>query len=222
MNFKIPLDLGFCAVFTDPRSGERTPTGAVRRGLRPSPHRSRGASGIGARTVFTATSKRADELLRERGGNDESANVTGNRGGRRVRPGRRSPSGDVGDGGLLERSEGTGQPAAGGWFGEAIGHAQSLRALGDLPPSGGGWHSAFGCTSVHMRVRCRQRSCGRGAEGTGPPQLDSAKSVPIGARTNGTGNRVSVKRCQRVRGRETGVESETRHRPPRRKARRAM
>jgi hypothetical protein len=30
----------------------------------------------------------------------------------------------------------------------------------------------------------------------GPPQLDSARSVPIGARTDGTGNRVSVKRCQ--------------------------
>jgi hypothetical protein len=56
----------------------------------------------------------------------------------------------------------------------------------------------------------------------GPPQLDSVRSVPIGARTEGTGNRVSVKRCQRGRGRETGVESETRHRPPRRKARRAM
>ena len=41
-----------------------------------------------------------------------------------------------------------------------------------------------------------------------PPQLDSVRSVPIGARTNGTGNRVSVKRRQRVRGRETGVESE--------------
>ncbi len=42
MNLKIPLDQGLCAVFTDARSGERTPTGAVRRGLRPSPHRSRG------------------------------------------------------------------------------------------------------------------------------------------------------------------------------------
>ncbi len=49
----------------------------------------------------------------------------------------------------------------------ATGHAQRLRALGDPPPSGGGWHNAFGCTSVHVRVRCGQRSCGRGAEGTG-------------------------------------------------------
>ena len=38
MNSKIALDLGLCGVFTDPRSGERTPP-AVRRGLRPSPHR---------------------------------------------------------------------------------------------------------------------------------------------------------------------------------------
>jgi len=28
----------------------------------------------------------------------------------------------------------------------------------------------------------------------GPPQLDSARTVPIGTRTNGSGNRVSVKR----------------------------
>ena len=89
MNSKIPLDLGFCEVFTDARSGERTPTGAVRRGLRPSPHRSRGESGIGARTVFTATSDRAVGLPREDESNDESANAAGDRGGRRVRPGRR-------------------------------------------------------------------------------------------------------------------------------------
>jgi hypothetical protein len=39
------------------------PTGAVRRGLRPSPHRSRGESGAGAWTVFTAISDRAVGLL---------------------------------------------------------------------------------------------------------------------------------------------------------------
>ena len=89
MNSKIPLDQGLSGVFTDARSGERMPTGAVRRGLRPSPHRSRGESGIGARTVFTATSDRAVGLLREAGSYDESANVSRDRGGRRVRPGRR-------------------------------------------------------------------------------------------------------------------------------------
>ena len=93
MFFEIPLDQVFCAVFTDARSEERTPIGAVRRGLRPSPHRSRGGSGVGARTVFTATSDRAVGLLREGGGNDESATATGDRSGSRVRPGRRSPSG---------------------------------------------------------------------------------------------------------------------------------
>jgi hypothetical protein len=91
--FEIPLDQAFCVVFTDVRSGERTPTGAVRRGLRPSPHRSRGESGIGAWTVFTATSDRAVGLLREVDGNDESATATGDRSGSRIRPGRRSPSG---------------------------------------------------------------------------------------------------------------------------------
>ena len=116
-----------------------------------------------------------------------------------------SPSGGGGNGDLLDRSEGTGQPAAGEWCGEATGHARRLRAH-------------FGA----------QRGAGQATESweepkeLGPPQLDSARSVPIGTRTEGLGNRVSVKRCRRVRGRETGVESDTRHRPPRRKARRAM
>ena len=73
MIFEIPLDLGFCEVFTGHRSGERTPTGTVRKGLRPIPHRPRGESGIGARTVFTATSNRAGGLLRETGGDGEVA-----------------------------------------------------------------------------------------------------------------------------------------------------
>lgn len=44
MFFGIPLDLRFSEVFNDICSGERTPTGAVRRGLRPDPHRRRGAA----------------------------------------------------------------------------------------------------------------------------------------------------------------------------------
>ena len=152
--------------------------------------------------MFTATSDRAVGVLREAGSNDESANVSGDRGGRRVRPVLRSPSGDVGNGGLLERSEGTGRPGAGERCGETTGHAHRLRATGDLTPSGGGWHIAFG------------RGAGNGVvveepKELGPPQLDSAKSVPHGARTEGSGNRVSVKRCQ---GFETGkpVSSPTR------------
>ncbi len=183
MNLKIPLDQGLCGVFTDARSGERTPTGAVRRGLRPSPHRSRGESGFGARTVFTATSDRAVGLLREAGGNDESATVTGNRGGRRVRPGLRPPSGDVGNGDLPERSEVTGQPAAGERCGETTGHARRLRASGDLPPSGGGRHVAFGrCVGNGVVVEEPKE--------LGPPQLDSARSVPMapGPRARATGS----------------------------------
>ena len=90
--------------------------------------------------MFTATSDRAVGLLREGGSNDESATATGDRGGRRVRPGRRPPSGDVGDGDLLERSEGTGQPAAGERCGEAI----EASGTGDLSPSGEGGTSPSG------------------------------------------------------------------------------
>ena len=172
--------------------------------------------------MFTATSDRADGLLRESGSNDESANVTGNRGGRRVRPGpgHLRVARETETCWSVRRAWGNPQPADG-----SAKQPGTLRAFGhwvDLPPSGGGCHATFGCTLVHVRVTCRQRRCGEEPKELGPPQLDSAKSVPIGARTDGTGNRVSVKRCRRVRGRETGVESETRHRPPRRKARRAM
>jgi hypothetical protein len=40
-----------------------------------------------------------------------------------------------------------------------------------------------------------QRGRGEEPKELGPPQLDSARSVPIGTRTEGSGNRVSVKRC---------------------------
>ncbi len=186
---KYHLTRGYCGVFTDARSGERTPTGAVRRGLRPSPHRSRGESGIGARTVFTATSDRAVGLLREDEGNDESANVTGDRGGRRVRPGRRHlrVAAETETCWIVRRARGNPQPASG-----------SARRPGTL--------GAFG-----RRVICRLRvawcvtrctfgwGAGNGVvveepKELGPPQLDSARSVP-GTRTEGSGNRVSVKRC---------------------------
>lgn len=202
MNLEIPLDQGFSGVFTDVRSGERTPTGAVRRGAsaQPTPltrrKRNRNTDSVHSHLA------RAAGLPREVGSNDESATVAGDRGGRRVRPGLRPPSGDGGDGDLLGRSTGTGQPAASGRVGETTGHACHLRVAGDLTPSGDRWHDAFG------------RSAGNGVvveepKELGPPQLDSARSVPIGARTEGSGNRVSVKRCQ---GFETGkpVSSPTR------------
>jgi hypothetical protein len=186
--FEIPLDQGFSAVFTDARSGERTPTGAVRRGLRPSPHRSRGEAesdhGQCSRPPRTGlsdsfggpgatTSRRTSRVTGAGVGSDRACG--------HLRVG-------AGNGGLLERSRSTGQPAADERFGETTGHACRLRASGDPPPPGVGWHVAFG------------RSAGNGVvveepKELGPPQLDSARSVPNGARTDGTGNRVSVKRC---------------------------
>jgi hypothetical protein len=187
VNLKIPLDQAFSGVFTDARSGERTPTGAVRRGLRPSPHRSRGESGIGTRTVFTATSDRAAGLLREHGSNDESATVTGDRAGvgsDRARCtfgwcGKRRPAGTF---------EGAGQPVIGERYGETTGQACRPRVTSDLAPSGGRWHIAFGrdaCNGVVVKE----------PKELGPPQLDPARSTPFGTRTEGSGNRVSVKRC---------------------------
>ncbi len=222
MFFEIPLDQGLSGVFTDARSGERTPTGAVRRGLRPSPHRPRGGSGVGTRTVFTATSNRVGGLLREDGNDDESASATGDRGERRVRPGRRRlrVASETETCWCVRRARGNPsstnatarQPGTLGALGHRV--INRLRAADGTSPPG-----ALRCT------------CGWGAgngvvvkepKELGPPQLDSARSVPIGARTEGSGNRVSVKRCQRIRDRATGVVSDTRHRPPRRKARRAM
>lgn len=206
MFFEIPLDQGFCTLFTDPRSGERTPTGVVRTGLRPIPHRPRGESGIGARTVFTAISDRVTVGFRVDGGNDESANVTGDRGGRRVRPDPRSPPG----------GRGRRRPAgAFGGSGQPVPRGVAARRPGTPSPSGGGGCSTFGSGAGNGVMAQEPKDLG-------PPQLDSVRSVPIGTRTEGSGNRVSVNRCQRRRDRATGVRSETRHRPPRRKARRAM
>ncbi len=179
MNLKIPLDLGFSDVFTDARSGERTPTGAVRRGLRPSPHRSRGGSGLGARTVFTATSDRAVGLLREDGSNAESANVTGNRGGRRVRPGscHLRVGRETETCWSVRRVRGNPQPADGtarrpstlDVFGRQVIHG--LRGVDGTSPTG-----ALRCTSG--------RGVGNGVvveepKELGPPQLDSVRSVPM-------------------------------------------
>lgn len=213
MDSKIPLDLGLCAVFTDARSGERTPTGAVRRGLRPSPHRSRGAADRNTDSVHGHLGPGCLTPSGER----EQRRV----GDRRGRPGRASgqtgpaaPSGGVGDGDPLERSTISGRPVVGERCGETTGRARHPRVAGDLAPSGGR------NTLLSGGVWQRRRGIGAGGTGatpTGPSEVDS-----VWHQDRGLGQPGQREAVPRVRDRETGVESETRHRPPRRKARRAM
>ncbi len=75
MTSQIPLDLGFRSDFTDPRPGERTPTGPARgAGSRPESHRrSRGAAASGQDRT-PATSDRAPGNR----GDEESASGAGN------------------------------------------------------------------------------------------------------------------------------------------------
>ena len=89
-----------------------------------------------------------------------------------------------------------------------------LRATGGTSPSG--------APLVHARVRFRQRSCGEGAEGTGatPTGLSEIGSDWHQDRWHGQpGQRVAVPTGSRPGNR---CRIRTRHRPPRRKARRAM
>ena len=195
MFFEIPLDQGFSGVFTDARSGERTPTGAVRMGLRLDPRRSRGAAESGhgqcSRPPRTGRS----------GSFGRPAATTGRRPSRETGAGVGS---DRADGRLRVASEtgacwsvrlGTGQPAAG------RGVRRSDRARST--PSGDGRvpHPRVGYTVPPSgALRCSRDGAGNGAvveepKELGPPQLDPARSVPIGTRTDGSGNRVSVKRC---------------------------
>ena len=127
--------------------------------------------------MFTSTSDRAVGFLRGFGGNDESANVAGDRGGRRVGPRRRRlrVAAETETCWTVRRARGNPQPAKG-----------SARRPGRFV--------AFGRTSVRRETPGRQGSRGKEPKELGPPQLDSARSVP-GARTEGSGNRVSVKRC---------------------------
>jgi hypothetical protein len=201
VNLELPLDQVFSDVFTDARSGERTPTGAVRRGLRPSPHRSRGTAepehgqcsrpprtelpGSFGRTGATTSRRPSRETVRASGQTGPAA-----------------PSGGAGNGDLLERSRVAGQPVIAERCGETTGQACRPRATSDLAPSGGRWHIAFGRDACNGVVVEEPKELG-------PPQLDPARSVPNGTRTEGSGNRVSVKRCH---GFETGkpVSSPTR------------
>jgi hypothetical protein len=168
--FEIPLDQVFCGVFTDARSGKRTPTGAVRRGASAQP------TPLTRRERSRSTDSVHGHLgpghgrLSSRAGNDESANVTGDRGGRRVRPDPRAPSGGRGRRRPAGAFDATGQPGV---------ENEPARRSGSQQLSG--WSG--------------QRSRGEEPKELGPPQLDSARSVPIGTRTEGSGNRVSVKRC---------------------------
>ncbi len=53
-----------------------------------------------------------------------------------------------------------------------------------------------------------------GAEGSGATPTGPGEGVPIGTRTDGSGNRVSMEQWQRSARRETGERSENGHRPP--------
>jgi len=90
---------------------------------------------------------------------------------------------------------GTGRPAAG----RVVRRSDRARSA---PPGDGRVAHLRVRYGFHLRVHFGARGEGicNGAvveepKELGPPQLDSARSVPIGARTDGSGNRVSVKRC---------------------------
>jgi len=94
--FEIPLDLEFCSVFTNPRSGERNANRGGEEGLRPGPHRQRGESGTGTWTVFTGHLKPGS---RTPSGEREQRRVgvgAGNCIGVRIKPGSPTPSGEGG------------------------------------------------------------------------------------------------------------------------------
>jgi len=148
----------------------RRPGGEDRASARlASPARS---SGIGTRTVFTATSDRAVGLLREVGGNDESANVTGNRGERRVRPGRHHLRvvAETETCWIVRRARGNPQPASG-----------AARQPGTL--------DAFGRTSVRNGAPGRQRSRGRSRRNWGHPNWSQrGRFLAPGPRARATGS----------------------------------
>lgn len=196
MCLEIPLDQAFCCGLTGVRSGERTPIRTVRTGLRPNPHR----------------------LRRKRNRNMDSVHGHLGPGHRRLRPKAATTSRRS----FRETGADVGSD-------RARDHLRVVARNGDLLERQG-FGVTPGCRTVRRGHRVLRRL--RTAKSNGvvvqeptelmPSQLASAKWVPIGTRIEGSGNRVSAKRCRRVRGRETGVGPETRHRPPRRKARRAM
>jgi hypothetical protein len=220
--FEIPLDQGFSAVFTDARSGERTPTGAVRMELRLDPRRSRGAAESGhgqcsrpPRTGRSGSFGRSTATTGRRTSRETGAGVGSDRAGDHLRVASET-------GTCWSVRPATGQPAAG----RGIRRSDRARAA----PSGDG-------RVPHLRVRdavpppgaprCTwggigQRRGGRGAEGTGATPTGPSEVGSDWRQDRGLGQPGQREAVPRVRGRETGVESDTRHRPPRRKARRAM
>ena len=81
MILKIPLDLGFCDVFTEHRSEQRMRTGAMRRGFRfveVQPTSFTTHSGIGAGQCSPAISDRVLGRRKSSWGNGESASGAGN------------------------------------------------------------------------------------------------------------------------------------------------
>jgi hypothetical protein len=146
---EIPLDLGFCGVFTVLRPGQRTPTGAVRAEFRRhgfdrvvgfGPRRRRGAAEPGRGTVFTGHLRPG---RRATVGNGESASEqatamasgqTGPTGNRR----QRRPAGPLGQPrGVGEADRAHGRPwATESWFG-ADGSGATPTGLGEV---GSDWH----------------------------------------------------------------------------------
>jgi hypothetical protein len=169
--FEIPLDQGFRAVFTDARSGERTPTGAVRRGLRPSPHRSRGAaeSEHGQRSRPPRAERRGPPGARRSDRVGDRHRETG--GGRRVRPGRRPPSGGRRRRRPAGAVDGTGRP---------VPAEASARRRGSGPAFG--WEAGNGAV-----VRSRRN--------WGHPNWTQRGRFRLAPVADGSGNRVSVTRA---------------------------
>ena len=169
MILEIPLDLGFCDVNTEHRSEQRMRTGAVRRGLRfvgVQPTSFTTHSGIGAGQCSPAIS---DRVL------GETQVFLGTTGSRRPEQATAKASGQTG----------------------STGNRRQRRPAGACPGDPSGSHGGVPARQPGPRetqVAWGQRGNGSEPKDLGPPQLASVRTVPIGTRTDGTGNRVSVKR----------------------------
>jgi hypothetical protein len=195
---KIPLDLGLSAVFTDSRSGQRTSTGAVRMEFRLDPCRSRGAAG----SEHGQCSRPPRTGLSDPFGG--SAATTSRRSPRETGAGAGSDRARdhlrvvEGNGDLLERSSAARRLAVSGRDSEANEFAGHLRVVGERGSRGEEPKDLGPIPTGPSEVGSDWRQ----DRGLGQP--GQREAVPTGSRL---GNR------RRVR---------TRHRPPRRKARRAM
>ena len=196
MILKIPLDLGFCDVFTEHRSEQRMRTGAMRRGFRfveVQPTSLTTHSGIGAGQCSPAISDRVLGRRKpswgQRGVGVRSRRLRR----RRVEPGRRAT---VGNGDLLGRVRVILRGRT-GRAGEATGSVGGA----SRPGATGQWFGAEGSGATPTGLR-EDGSDWHQDRWLGQP--GQRESVTTGS---GAGNRCRFR---------------TRHRPPRRKARRAM